>query len=141
MPDAKRQELNHAIIEEFRANAGVVGGQFAGTPLLLLTTKGARTGLARTWPLGFMADADRWVVFAANGGRPNVPAWYHNLLAEPDATIEIGTETIPVRATVTEGPERADLWTRKVAEMPALERMQQTAPGPIPVVALVRRPA
>lgn len=140
MPDEERQQLNHAIVEEFRANGGTVSGQFAGMPLLLLTTKGARTGLDRTWPLAYMADGDRWVVFAGNGGRPNRPAWYHNLVAEPNATIEVGTETIPVRATVTEGAERADLWTRQLDVVPYLEKMQETAPGPIPVVALSRRP-
>jgi deazaflavin-dependent oxidoreductase (nitroreductase family) len=141
MPDVERQQLNHAIVEEFRANGGIVGGQFAGIPLLLLTTTGARTGLARTWPLAHMADGERWVVFAGNGGRPNRPAWYHNLVAEPTATIEVGTETIPVHATVTEGTERTDLWTRQLAVVPYLRQMQDTAPGPIPVVALARRQA
>jgi deazaflavin-dependent oxidoreductase (nitroreductase family) len=140
MPDEERQQLNHAVVEEFRANGGTVSGQFAGMPLLLLTTKGARTGLDRTWPLAYMADDDRWVVFAGNGGRPDRPAWYHNLVAEPNATIEVGAETIPVRATVTEGAQRADLWTRQLAVVPYLERMQETAPGPIPVVVLSRRP-
>jgi deazaflavin-dependent oxidoreductase (nitroreductase family) len=141
MPEVDRQQANHAIVEEFRANAGTVDGQFAGIPLLLLTTIGARTGQQRTWPLSYVSDGQRWVVFAGNGGRPDRPGWYHNLVAEPNATIEIGTATIPVHATVAEGAERADLWARQLAVVPHLEQMQQTAPGPIPVLVLARRQA
>jgi deazaflavin-dependent oxidoreductase (nitroreductase family) len=139
MPDVQRQQVNNAIVEEFRANDGVVGGQFAGSPILLLTTKGARTGLDRTWPLAYLADGQRWVLYAGNGGRPNRPGWYHNLVADPNATIEIGTDTFRVHATVTEGEQRADLWARQVAAVPYLEPMQQTAPGPIPVIVLTRQ--
>jgi deazaflavin-dependent oxidoreductase (nitroreductase family) len=143
MSDPERQERNREVIEEFRANNGNVSGPFAQMTLLLLTTVGARTGQQRTWPLNFLADGDRWVVVAGNGGRPTRPGWYHNLVAHPDATIELGTEsgteTIDVVATVLEGEERDTLWDVQVARVPSLATMQETAPGPIPVVALTRR--
>jgi deazaflavin-dependent oxidoreductase (nitroreductase family) len=143
MSDPERQESNRGVIEEFRANKGNVGGPFAQMTLLLLTTVGARTGQQHTWPLNFLADGDRWVVVAGNGGRPTRPGWYHNLVAHPDATIELGaesgTETIDVVATVLEGSERDTLWDVQVARVPSLATMQETAPGPIPVVALTRR--
>lgn len=143
MGDPERQESNRAVIEEFRANRGNVGGPFAQMTLLLLTTVGARTGQQRTWPLNFLADGDRWVVVAGNGGRPTRPGWYHNLVAHPNATIELGaesgTETIEVVATILDGDERAKLWDTQVARVPSLAKMQETAPGPIPVVALTRR--
>jgi deazaflavin-dependent oxidoreductase (nitroreductase family) len=111
--------------------------------LLLLTTVGARSGQPRTWPLNYLADGDRWVVAAGNGGRPTRPGWYYNLLAQPEATIELGTEhgteTIEVTATILDGEERAALWDVQVARVPSLATMQDTAPGPIPVVALTRR--
>jgi deazaflavin-dependent oxidoreductase (nitroreductase family) len=143
MADQERQDRNREVIEQFRANRGNVGGPFAAMTLLLLTTVGARTGQRRTWPLNYLADGDRWVVVAGNGGRPTRPGWYHNLLAQPNATIELGTEsgteTIDVVATVLEGGERAALWDTQVARVPSLATMQETAPGPIPVVALTRR--
>jgi deazaflavin-dependent oxidoreductase (nitroreductase family) len=143
-PDQQqRRDNNLKVIEEFRANGGRVGGPFAEMTLLLLTTVGARTGQPRTWPLNFLADGDRWVVAAGNGGRPTRPGWYYNLLAQPNATIEIGegdtTKTVHVVATVAEGAEREDLWARQVARVPSLRRMAQTAPGPIPVVVLTQR--
>jgi deazaflavin-dependent oxidoreductase (nitroreductase family) len=143
-PDQReRQDANREVIEEFRANGGAVGGQFAAMNLLLLTTTGARTGQPRTQPLNHMADGDRWVVFAGNGGRPARPGWYHNLVAQPNVTIELGhdggTETVEAVATVAQGAEREDLWARQVQIVPFLVKMQDTAPGPIPVVILTRR--
>lgn len=138
MPDVERQQLNHEIIAEFRANAGVVGGQFEGKSLLLLTTVGARTGQERTWPLAYHRDGDRLVIFAANGGRPNRPGWYHNLLANPDATVELGTESWPVHADVLEGAERARLWEAVTTTWaPFLNTFQERVSWEIPVLALV----
>jgi deazaflavin-dependent oxidoreductase (nitroreductase family) len=143
MADAERQDRNREVIEEFRAHRGNVSGPFAQMTLLLLTTVGARTGQRRTWPLNYLADGDRWVVVAGNGGRPTRPGWYHNLLAQRNATIELGTEsgteTIDVVATILDGDERQKLWDTQVARVPSLATMQETAPGPIPVVALTRR--
>ncbi|WP_330180640.1 nitroreductase family deazaflavin-dependent oxidoreductase [Nocardia sp. NBC_01503] len=138
MTDVVRQQMNQDVIEEFRANGGTVGGQFEGHELLLLTTTGAHTGEPRTWPLGFHRDGDNLVVFAANGGRPNRPGWYYNLLAHPDAVIEVGTDTWPVRAEVTNGAERQRLWTRVLEPFPFLADFQAKVSWEIPVITLSR---
>src|SRR5579884_4385144 len=88
----EKNERNRLIIEEFRAHEGKVGGQFVGAPLILLTSKGARSGEPRTTPLRYLPDKDRLIVFAANAGAATNPAWYYNLLAHPTVTVEIGTE-------------------------------------------------
>src|SRR5690349_15812379 len=103
---ASMNDFNKNLIEEFRANGGKVGGQFAGSPMILLTTKGAKSGQERTTPLVYTRDGDRYVIIASKGGAPTNPAWYHNLVANPEATAEIGTETFRVRARVAEGEER-----------------------------------
>ena len=133
---SERLERNQRVIEEFRANAGVVQGDFAGVPLLLLTTRGARSGLPRTMPMTYLRDGDRFVVFAANGGRPQHPGWYHNLRAEPAATVEIGTETLPVTAALTEGADRERLWQQQLRHTPYFADFQDRAGRSIPVVAL-----
>jgi deazaflavin-dependent oxidoreductase (nitroreductase family) len=136
---ADRRQLSGRVVEEFRANGGVVGGDFAGIPLLLLTTTGARTGQPRTWPLAYAADGDRLVVFAANGGRPTAPAWLHNLRAHPRATVEVGTETVEVTASVVEdGAERRRLWELGAAAAPVLAALQARTDRPFPVVVLRR---
>ena len=86
-------DWNSKIIEEFRANGGKVGGPFEGAPLLLLTTTGAKSGQRRTSPLMYMPDNNRMIIFASKAGAPTNPDWYHNLVAHPEATIEVGTET------------------------------------------------
>ena len=96
-------DWNDSIIAEFRANAGKVGGPFAGAPLLLLHTKGAKTGLERVSPVMYRAVPDGWAVFASKAGAPTNPDWYHNLLADPRASIEVGTDTVQVKARVAEG--------------------------------------
>jgi deazaflavin-dependent oxidoreductase (nitroreductase family) len=133
-----RLQLNQKVIDEFRAAAGIVGGDFQGVPLLLLTTTGARTGSVRTMPMTYLPDGDRLIVFAANGGRPNRPGWYHNLLAAPTATVEVGTETYQAHATVIEGPERDRLWTRQLPRTPYFEDFETRSGRPIPVIALTR---
>ncbi|MHA6759848.1 nitroreductase/quinone reductase family protein [Streptacidiphilus sp. PAMC 29251] len=138
---AQRLQWNQQIIEEFRANQGVVGGPFAGATLLLLTTRGARSGEQRTMPLAALpAGEGRWAVFAANGGRPARPGWYYNLLADPaSVTVEIGTESFAAVAADAAGAEREQLWATQLARLPALADFQATAPGPIPVVVLTRQ--
>src|SRR5215468_11225152 len=92
-PDMSTQpDWNAKIIEEFRANEGRVGGNFEGAPLLLLTTTGRRTGQARVKPMMYLADGDRLLVFASKGGAPTNPDWYHNLVADPRVTVEVGSE-------------------------------------------------
>src|SRR3954463_16516817 len=94
-----RNQFNQDLITEFRANKGVVTGVFANRPLLLLTTIGAKSGQPRTMPLVYTTDGDRLVVIASKGGAPTNPDWYHNLVANPEATVELPGETFRVRAT------------------------------------------
>jgi len=136
---SERLRLNQTVIDEFRSNGGVVGGDFAGVPLLLLTTTGARSGEPRVMPVTYLADGGRLVVFGANGGRPNHPGWYHNLLARPTARVEVGTEGFPVTAAVAEGAEHDRLWSLQLARTPYFADFQERAAGRrIPVVVLTR---
>lgn len=129
-------EFNRRIIEEFRANGGKVGGDFAGVPLLLLTTVGARTGLRRTSPLAYVADGERVLVVASNAGGPTAPAWYHNLLAEPKVTVERGTETYQAIATVPQGAERDRLFAYVCSVLPIYAEYQAKTSRVLPVVVL-----
>jgi deazaflavin-dependent oxidoreductase (nitroreductase family) len=137
MPDVN--EFNRAIIEEFRANGGKVGGPFEGAPVLLLTTTGAKSGEPRTTPVMYLPDGDRMVIFASKAGAPANPAWYHNLLANPAATVEVGTETIDVDAHVTSGEEREGLFNHQAELYPRFAEYAQKTTRQIPVIALARR--
>lgn len=129
-------DFNGTIIEEFRANGGKVGAQFEGFPLLLLHTIGARTGQERVNPLAFRRDGDRLVIFASKGGAPTNPDWYHNLLANPRASVEVGTDTMAVLARVAEGEERDRLWSATKQEWTAFADYEQKTSRQIPVVIL-----
>lgn len=127
---------NEQIIAEFRANNGRVGGMHAGIDMLLLTTTGRRTGLERVTPLAHTWDGDRAVVAASNGGSDQNPAWFHNVLADPDVTVEVGGRTVPARAVVPEGPERDRLWAAHVEAMPPFGDYEKGTDRVIPVVVL-----
>ncbi|WP_433713626.1 nitroreductase family deazaflavin-dependent oxidoreductase [Nocardia sp. CA-084685] len=130
-------DWNQNIIAEFRANAGKVGGPFEGKDLLLLTTTGAKTGLPRTNPAAYIRDGDRFVIIASKAGAPDNPDWYHNLLANPKVTLEIGTDTIEATATpITAGPERDRLYAAMVEVMPGFAEYETKTDRVIPVVAL-----
>jgi len=131
-------DFNAAIIEEFRAHGGKVGGPFEGATLLLLTTTGAKSGEPRTTPVVYLADGESLVIFASKAGAPTNPAWYHNLLAHPTATVEVGTETFPVRTRAAEGEERDRLYERQVARAPQFADYQAKTTRMIPVVVLER---
>ena len=131
-------DFNQQVIAEFRANGGQVGGQFAGAPMLLLTTTGARSGQARTAPLVYTTDGDRFVIIASKGGAPTNPDWYHNVRANPEATVEVGTETFQARATVPDGEERDRLFDQMAAQMPGFAEYQRNTTRRIPVVVLER---
>ena len=133
-------EFNRKIIEEFRANAGKVTGQFAGAPLLLLTTTGVKTGALRTTPLVHATDADRVVIFASAAGAPKHPAWFLNLRANPDVTIELGDEKFAGRASLLQGEERKRLFDQQAARMPNFAEYQRKTTREIPVVAIDRVP-
>ena len=132
------QDFNQRVIREFRANAGKVGGQLAHMPVLLLTMTGARSGRTITKPLVYTTDGERLVVIASFAGAPKHPAWYHNLLAHPEATVEVGNERFRVKATVATGEERQRLFDRQAAQMPIFVEYQHKTSRQIPVLVLTR---
>ncbi len=134
--DGGADEANRAIIAEFRATGGKVGGVFTGTPLLLLTTTGAKSGEPRTTPVCYTRDGERYVVLASKAGAPTNPAWYHNLLAHPRATVELGGETFAVSSSVVNGEERDRLFAAQAALLPFFAEYQQKTSRRIPVVVL-----
>lgn len=131
-------DFNRRIIEEFRANGGETFGPFKGRNLLLLTTTGAKSGEERTTPLVYSRDGDRLVIIASMGGAPKHPAWFHNISANPEVTLEVGTEKFNARASVAEGAERDRLYAQQAAEMPAFNEYQEKTTRRIPVVVLER---
>jgi len=136
---SEQQDFNRSVIEEFRANEGRVGGRLAGVDLVLVTHTGARTGRARTTPLGHIVDGDDLVIVAANLGSATHPSWYHNLVADPGVTVEVGSATYPAQAVVATGDERARLWDKIAALKPFLLDFQEKAGArEIPLVVLRR---
>ena len=131
-------ERNIAIIKEFRANAGKVGGPFSGRSLLLLHTVGAKTGQQRINPVAYITDGDRLVIIASKGGAPTSPDWYHNILAHPLVTVEVGTEQFQVMATISAEPERSRLYDKMVEAMPGFGEYRQKTTRVIPVIVLTR---
>ena len=132
-------DQNQRIIDEFRANSGKVGAPFADMPLALLTTTGAKSGKQTISPMAATRDGDRLIVYASAAGRPHNPAWYHNLIANPDVTVEYGTETFPARAEEVTGSERDRLWDAQVARAPGFGDYQRKTTRTIPVIALYRQ--
>jgi deazaflavin-dependent oxidoreductase (nitroreductase family) len=126
--------FNQKVIADFRATGGRMSGPMAGRRLLLLTTTGARTGQPRTAVLGYGRVGDRYVVIASNNGAPSAPAWYHNLLANPAAVVEVGAERFEAQARTARPEERAEL----AAAVPYLESQQQLTDRLIPLVVLER---
>jgi len=129
-------DWNRKIIEEFRANDGKVGGMFEGADLLLLHHKGAKTGTERVNPLGYQRVGDAYAVFGSKSGATTNPDWYHNVRANPRATIEVGTETIDVTARVAEGEERTEIWQKQKRNVPQFAEYEKIANRDIPVVIL-----
>jgi len=123
-------------IDEFRANHGKVGGPFAGAPLLLLHTRGARTGRERVNPMMYLADGPRYLVFASKAGSDRNPDWYHNLLARPTSSIEVGDERIEVTAIELQGAERDRMFALQAARYPGFAGYQRKTRRVIPVLAL-----
>ena len=134
-------DWNTRIIEEFRANEGRVGGTFEGASMLLLHSRGAKTGRERVNPLVYLPDGDRFVVFGSKGGAPTHPDWYRNLVANPDVEIEVGAQTIPVRAIeIQDDAEREALYARQVERRRSFAEYPLKSGGRrIPVIALERR--
>ena len=133
---ASERERNQEIIDEFRANDGRVGGHFEGRTLLLLHSRGARSGAERVNPLMYLALDGSYAVFATNSGYANHPGWYHNLRAHPSASVEVGTRAVDVTAREAEGEERARIWARQVEVAPAFAELQAKTSRLIPVLLL-----
>jgi len=130
-------DRNKKIIDEFRANDGRVGGNFEGKTLLLLHTQGAKSGQERINPLACVKDGDRCVVIASKGGAPTHPDWYYNVIANPQVTVEVGTETFQAEAIVAEEPERTRLYNKMVEVMPGFEGYRRNTTREIPVIVLI----
>jgi deazaflavin-dependent oxidoreductase (nitroreductase family) len=130
-------DYNATIIEEFRATGGHPGGDWAGTPMILIHHIGARSGIERVTPLGYLPlGDDRLAVAASSGGSPSHPAWYHNLKASPVITAEVGARTLTLVAAELDGTARAELWPALVARFPAVGTYQATTARQIPVFIL-----
>jgi deazaflavin-dependent oxidoreductase (nitroreductase family) len=131
-------EFNKPIIAEFRANAGKVGGQFAGAPMILITTVGAKSGQSRTVPLVYVMDGERHCLIASFAGAPSNPPWFTNLVKNPVVDVEVGTEKFKARAEVLGEPARTDVFAKMAAMMPVFNDYQAKTTRTIPVVALNR---
>jgi deazaflavin-dependent oxidoreductase (nitroreductase family) len=129
-------DFNARIIDEFHANEGRVGGPFEGVPLLLLHHTGARSGASYTNPLAYLGDDGRYVIFASKGGAPSHPAWYHNLKAHPDVTIEVGTQSMDAVADEATGEERERLFRAQADRVPQFSEYEAKAGRTIPVMVL-----
>lgn len=132
-------DWNQQIIEEFRANEGHVGGPFEGAPLLLLHHTGRKSGTERVTPMMYQAVGDAYAVFASYAGADIHPAWYHNMLANPDVSAEIGTETVALRARDLPAGERDPLWEKQKKDYPGFADYESKTDRTIPVVLLERR--
>ena len=139
MANARPGGWNDSIIAQFRANGGqMTSGPFTGRTLLLLTTKGAKTSVERTSPLVYSRDGERFVIVASKGGAPTHPAWYHNLRAHPEVTLEVGKEKFRARASVATAAERRRLYDKHAERMPAFWDYEKRTTRKIPVVVLER---
>jgi deazaflavin-dependent oxidoreductase (nitroreductase family) len=132
-------DWNQQIMAEFRANGGRCGGDFEGVPLVIVHHTGAKSGTVRHAPLTYLPNGDDIVIFASKGGAPTNPAWYHNLLANPDTVIELGTDIVPVRVREAVGSERDELFERQKAFSPPFVGYEAATTRVIPVLVLERR--
>jgi deazaflavin-dependent oxidoreductase (nitroreductase family) len=129
-------DFNGRIIAEFRANHGKVGPPFEGAPMLLLHSTGAKSGDTRVHPMMYQAVPSGWAVFASKAGADTNPAWFHNLVAHPDASIEVGDDTVAVRARVVQGQERELIWSVQKVRYPGFAGYEAKTTRVIPVVIL-----
>jgi deazaflavin-dependent oxidoreductase (nitroreductase family) len=133
-------QMNNAVIAEFRETGGKAGGVFEGKPLVLVHHTGAKSGIARVAPLVPLLDDGRIYIFASKGGADTNPDWYRNLVAHPEITVELGTETFAATARVLDGDERDAVYAKQVAVEPQFGEYQRNTERIIPVVELVRAP-
>lgn len=131
-------DWDKGVIEEFRMNGGKVGGRWESMHLLLLITTGARSGQRRVTPLAYLPDNDCLIVLAAAGGTPTHPGWYHNLVAHPQATVEVGSEIFDVTASIIEAEEREQLYAKMVKRYPQIIGYEEKTSRQFPLIALER---
>jgi deazaflavin-dependent oxidoreductase (nitroreductase family) len=137
-PLLRRVMGGHTAI--YRASHGLIGHRFPGSPpMLLLDHVGAKSATRRTSPLVYGRDGENLVLVASKGGYPKSPAWFHNLRANPDTTVQVGSRSIDVRAHVAEGDERARLWALMVGVYPGYESYRKRTEREIPIVVLEPR--
>jgi deazaflavin-dependent oxidoreductase (nitroreductase family) len=135
--DNEMADFNTGIIKEFRANEGKVGGPFEGAPVLLLHHTGAKSGTERVNPLVYQPlDGGRYAIFGSKGGADTNPDWFHNLVAHPRTTIEVGTDTVAVVSRVAEGPERETIWSAQKVAAPGFAEYESNTTRQIPVIVL-----
>lgn len=132
-------DWNDKVIADFRANNRKVGGNFDGAPILLLHSTGAKSGVERVSPMMYQQVDDDWAVFASYAGADNNPAWYHNLKAQPEASIEVGPDTVEVTAREVTGDERSTIWEEQKRVYPGFAEYEQKTARTIPVLVLSRR--
>jgi deazaflavin-dependent oxidoreductase (nitroreductase family) len=132
------KDWNKKVIEEFRPNDGKVGGPFANMTLLLLHTTGAKSGLPRVNPVAYMADDEKLVIIASKAGAPSNPGWYYNLIANPEVSVEAGTEQFQSLAAITQEPERTELFEKMATLYPGFAEYPRKTTRIIPVVTLTR---
>lgn len=132
-------DWNDGIIQEFRANAGKVGGYFEGAIILLLHSTGAKSGLERVSPVMYFMDGDRYVVIASKGGADTHPDWYYNLLAHPEVSVEVGTEQFAATAAETSEPERTKLYEKMETQWHSFTEYKSKTSRIIPVFTLTRK--
>jgi deazaflavin-dependent oxidoreductase (nitroreductase family) len=134
---SERNDWNRRVIEEFRANEGKVGGVFAGMPIVLVHHRGAKSGAERINPLAYQQlNEDAIAVFASAGGQAKNPDWYYNLVANPDVTVELGTDAFPAHARVAHGEERERIWSAQTRAIPSFGEYEEKSGRTIPVVIL-----
>ena len=138
---AEMDDLNAKVIDEFRANAGKVGGGFEGAPMILLHHRGAKSGTVRINPLVYQPVGDAFAVFGSKGGAPTHPDWYRNLMANPDTEVEVGGKKYEVHARELTGSQRDEIWEKQKGLIPGFAEYEEKARGirEIPVVLLERR--
>ena len=132
-------DWNARIVQEFRNNAGVVGGVFAGKPLLLLHNTGAKSGKPRINPLMYRKIDGGYAIFASKAGAPTNPDWYYNVLANPDVEVEVGTERLALRAREADAAERDPIWARQKSDVPQFADYEASTDRTIPVIILESR--
>ena len=131
-------DFNKKVIQEFRANQGIVGGIFEGMDLLLVHTTGAKSGKLRINPTAYYQQGNEYIIAASKGGADSHPDWYHNLVANPKVIVEVGTETFATLAEVPKGPDRSELYGKLAGKYPQFAEYEAKTERKIPVIKLVK---